>query len=311
MSEQTINESAAPVAEGQVNGETSSDNQELEANESEEGSEATSESKNAKEAAAIEKKLKKLQLKIDGKVEDLEFDPNDDEFLTKQFQMAKVSQKRMQEKAELERGVKEFIDQLRKNPRKVLADPTIGVDVKEFARAIIEEEIANSQKSPEQIEKEELQAKLKELMDEREREKEEFKRQEEERLEQQAYERYDIQMTQALEKSDLPKSPYVVKKMANALRVGLVNGLDLSPEDVLPYIREEIMNDIKDMFAVMPEEVIEQMVGKEKINALRKKRVAAAKQAPVTASAVKDTGVNEKKEGNEQKKISIKEFLGI
>src|SRR3990167_3492703 len=92
------------------------------------------------EVKEAEKKLRKLKLKIDGEEIEEEFDPEDNDYLTKQFQLAKVAQKRMGEYSALEKDVQEFFNLLKTNPKKVLTDPNIGLDLKEFAASIIEEE---------------------------------------------------------------------------------------------------------------------------------------------------------------------------
>src|ERR1700761_886672 len=141
-----------------------------------------------KEAARI----KKLKLKVDGKDYEETVNLDDDEYLTRNLQLAKAAQKRMGEYAALERDVKSFIEALKKDPAKVLADPTIGIDVKQFAAKVIEQQIENAKKSPAQLEKERLEAELKELKDQQKKQQEEFQQREFQRLQEQAYENYDI-----------------------------------------------------------------------------------------------------------------------
>jgi len=269
---------------------------------------------NAPKAAkvAAQKQLKKLKLKVDGQEEDLEYDPNDEEYMTKQFQLAKVAQKRMQEKSSIEKEVLKFIEDLRKNPKKALSDPAIGLDLKQLATQIIEEEIENSKKSPAQLEKEKLEEELRMIKEEREKEKEASKAAEFERIKEQAYEQYDQAMSAALEKSDLPKSPYVIKKMADYMLLGLQNGKDVKPEDVLPLVREEIQEDLKQMFAVMPDEVVEKLIGKEKLNSLRKRNIQKAKSvSPALKAGTKlaDTGKASAKDKEEAKTQTFKDFF--
>jgi len=263
-------------------------------------------------------KLKQLKLKIYGQEvsEDLPFEIDDDpkvvEYMTKQLQLAKASQRSMQEKSQLEKEVGAFIEELKKNPRKILSDPRVSVDLKKMAAEIIEEEIEQSRKSPEQIEKEKLESRLRELEEERKKEKEELKARELERHTEQQMLQYDQMMTKALEKSDLPKSPYIVKKMADYMLLGLNNDLNLTPDDVVPLVREELQNDLKEMFAVMPDEVIEAVVGKEVFNRVRKKNVAKAKVAPTPLKAqIKDTGIKGDEKPKAIEKKSMKDFFGI
>lgn len=270
----------------------------------------------AQAAAEQVKKLNALRLKVDGHEleEELPFEIPDDpeavEYMTRQLQMAKMGSKRAQEYAQLEKEIRNLIQEGTKNPRRLLKE--LNIDEKELARQIIEQEIENSQKSPEQLEKERIEAELKSLKEEREREKQDFERREFERLQEQAYEKYDSQMSAALDKSDLPKEPYVVKKIADYMLVALQQGYDVSPEDVLPLVRDEIKSDIQALIKVMPDEVLEQFLGKDVFNRFRKKNLAKAKEASTvtTAKAVKDTG-GKAPSKEPEKKISFKDFFGV
>jgi len=306
---------SAPAPQNLENSESSESSQQLNADGSPQAA--------APEAvqAAIKKKLNKLKLKVDGKEydEELPFEIDEDnsqarEYLTRQAQLAKASQKRMAEYGQLEKEVRSFIDELKKNPKKILSDPSIGVDIKKFAAQILEEEIENSRKSPEQLEKEKLENELRELKEQTKREKEEMSAKEFERLQEREYERYDQLMTNALEKTDLPKTPYTVKKIAEYMSMAVQNGLDVTPEDVIPLVREEMTNDLKEMFAVMPEDVIESIIGKDVVGKLRKKQLAKAKQAPPVPvkAAIKDVGQSSpKKPEAAPEKKTIRQMFGI
>lgn len=265
------------------------------------------------------KYLNKLKLKVDGQdiEEELPFelpeDPQVLEYMTKQLQMAKMAQKRAQSYSQLEKNVNGFIEELQKNPRKVLSDPRFGIDLKKIAAEMIEEEINNSKKSPEQLKAEQLEAELKALKEEKEKERKSSEEREFERLQQQEAERYDMLMSKALEKSDLPKSPYVVKKMADYMLLALQNGIDASPEEVLPLVREEVLADIKDMFSVMPEDVVEGIIGKETIKKIRKKQVEAAKKAAAQSpkTSVLETGKTKEDKGSTDSKKTFRDFFGV
>jgi hypothetical protein len=324
-----VNNAASNAAESIVNNESSQADTSKEASGSQDGSEETSEptteaevdadpTLTKKEKIEVKKKLKSLKLKVDGKEynEDLPFEIDDDaaviDYMTKQLQMSKMGQKRAKEKADLEHQVDQLINELRKNPRKVLSDPALGIDLKKFAASIIEEEIERSQKSPEQLEKEALQEELRALKEERERENQTNREKELTRLEQIEQERYDTSITKALSNSTLPKSPYVVKKMADYMILGLKNGVELTPEDVLPIVQEEIQNDIQQMFGVMPSDVVEAMIGKDHFKKIRQKNIEKAKSAPVQgAKAITETGKSSAPVQKEVKKQTFKEFFKV
>jgi hypothetical protein len=270
----------------------------------------------AKAAAKEAARLRSLRLKVDGREieEDLPFEIPDDpeavEYMKRQLQMARMGSKRAQEYAQLEKEIRELITEGTKNPRKLLKE--LNIDERELARQIIEQEIENSQKTPEQLEKERIEQELKSLKEEREREKQEFEQKEFERLQDQAYEKYDQQMTTALEKSNLPKEPYVVKKIADYMLVALQQGYDVSADDVIPLVKQELEKDIQTLINAMPDEALEQFLGKQRLANFRKKNLAKAKEAVAVSSAkaVKDTG-GKASVKEPEKKMSYKDFFGV
>jgi hypothetical protein len=275
------------------------------------GAQQAGQKKQAKPAKP-QSNVKKFKLKVDGQEFEEEFDLSDENKLREELQMAKVSRKRMQEFSELQKEVNTFLEALKSNPRKALSNPNIGVDVKELAARIIEEEIAESRKSPEQLEKERLQAELQQMKEQREREVSEAQAKEMERLKEQEYERIDIQIDQALSKTDLPKEPYVVKKIAEYMLLGYQLGKDVSPEDVLPIVREEILQDIKHLASVMPEDALEEIFG-DVIKKVRKSNVAKAKaKVAVGSNKAADIAKKLKQESAQPaKKKTFKEFFGV
>lgn len=283
----------------------------------------TTEAVGSQEAAPVAEPVKpskrKLTLKVDGQEEEVEYDPSDDEYIRKQFQLARASQNRMKETADLRNKMDQignYLEQARGDKTKLRAlIKELGADEKELAAMIIEEEIANSQKTPQQLEKEKLENELRQMKEERDREKTEWTKKEFERLQQQEYERYDILMSQALEKSDLPKSPYTVKKLSDYMLLGLEKGVELTPEELLPLVREEIQEDVRQMFSAMPEEVIEKLIGTDVLKKLRKKNIAKAREGAVppvpVKSSVKDVGAGKSAAKAPEAKKTIKQLFGV
>ena len=282
-----------------------------------EGEEAPTEKEIVKEI----KRLKKLTLKYNGKEyeEELPFEIDDNpeaiEYMTRQLQMAKMGQHKSQELSDIQTDIREFVEQLKTDPRKILSDPSIGLDLKQLAAEILEEEIENSQKSPEQLEHEALQRELQELKDTRNKEQEDFRSKEMERLQSQEYERYDTLMSQALDGSDLPKTPYVVKKMADYMIMAINNGHDVEPKDILPIVRDEILEDVRSMFSVMDAEQLNKIIGNDSYDKVRKHRLSKArgkKKSPATSKKAQDVGkVTQSTKKAETSKINFKEFFGV
>lgn len=272
------------------------------------------------------KTLKKLTLKIDGQEfeEELPFEiPNDPkaiEYMRRELQMGKMGQKRAQEKATIEKEVLNFVTELKAGgarARKALSDPAIGMDLKKLAVDVMEEEIENSKKSPEQLALEKAQEELKTLKEQREKELEDRKKQEHELMTQRYIEQYDNEITAALEGNRIPKSPQAVKKLADYMEVAINANKDVSFNDIIPIVREELIEDYQKHLDALPDDELENYIGKKTIDRIRRKNVAKAKQASQNPAIkapnkVANTGkVAETKEP--EKKIHMKDFfkLGI
>lgn len=267
-----------------------------------------------KEAARI----KKFKLKVDGEETEESYNLDDEDFLTKQFQMAKVSQKRMQESAALRKqvqGIEQYLASAKGDPKKLrVMIRDMGGDERALAATIIDEEIANSQKSPEQLATEKLQTELQSLKDANLKKEQEYQAKEFERLQAQEYERYDVQIGKTLESAGVPKQPYVIKKMADYMLTALQHGVALTPDEIMPLVKEEMANDIREMLAVAPDEFVENLVGKDVLTRMRKKGLAAAKtKAPMPVkSGIKDSGkLKEEAKDDSSKKVNFRNFFGV
>ena len=302
----SINESSS--SQSQESSSQSDESQQL-------GQEAAAEGQEKPLTPAEVKKYKKLQLKFNGKdiEEDLDFEVDDKqrEWMTKQRQKAMLADHKAREYAQLENEVGAFIQELRKNPKKALQNPAIGLDIKELAASILQEEIERSQKTPEQLRAEEAEQKLQDLMEERAREKKELEEKQMELLTEREYERYDTLISDAIESSDLPRSPYVVKKMLEYMIMAVENNIDVDPKNVVSIVRNEIHEDVSQMFGKMPIELIEQLVGKETIGKFGKKKAVAPKPPVPVKSGVRDVAQSTEPKKQVQKKQTVRDFFGV
>ena len=174
--------------------------------------------------------------------EKLPFEIDDDpaaiEYMTKQLQLAKMSQSKAQEAKALESEVVSFLQELKANPRKALANPMIGIDIKQLAAEILEEEFENSKKSPEQLEKEKLELELKAIKEEREREKKEAEDRAYQQTLERSYEKYENMLTSALESNpDLPSNPYIVDKMTKYMSIAVDAGYEPDMDIIVNIVR--------------------------------------------------------------------------
>lgn len=253
---------------------------------------------------------KKYKLKVDSREEDFEFDPSNDEEVIKHLQMSKASQNRMREASEIKKAAMDFIEQLRKDPRKVLSDPSIGVDVKKFAENILNEQIAEMEKTPEQREKEAAQAKLKEYEEKYKKLEEDNKTAKFERMQAEQEKQLTEDISAALDIGGIPKTPRTVARMAEMMMIALDQGIDLSARDIAPLVKNNTLSEFKEVVSALSDDQLEDFLGKEVLGRLRKKNVAKAK-APETANQVKSVGQLKPKEEKPAEKITIRKFFGV
>lgn len=276
------------------------------------------ETKKAPEASSLKEEIKNLKKKytlmVDGKSEDLELDLGNDEEVKKYLQKSRASDKRFQEAADVRKAAMDFIEQLRKNPRRVLSDPNIGIDVRKFAEEILNDEIKEMEKSPEQREKDKLMKELEDLKQKAKDNEEAAKTAERQRMESEQERILESDISSALDIGGLPKTPRTVKAMAEMMMIALENGIDLSAKDIAPIIKNTNLKEFKEIVDSLSDDQLEGFLGKEVIGRLRKKSVAKVKSAVQNVSNIKSTGLNPKQaadQKNSDKKISYRKFFGI
>lgn len=320
MSEQQATPAAAPQAEAAQTNTAEQIKQQTTAPEGE-VSEQLAQAEEAIESADLSKKEKqdlkrKLKLKVDGQEFEEEIDLADEGYLTKQLQLAKVAQRRMQETAEIRKDLQSFFELLKEDPDAALQE--IGLNPEEYAKSKIEKEIERRKKSPEQLRIEELEREIAKDRKIRETEAKTKRDAEVAALQEQFEVRLETDISDALaSNTDLPKSPYVVKRITDLMIDMLNRGKkDVSVKDVLPIVKKQFKKDFSEMFDQMPEDILENMVGRGNLDRLRKSRVKKARDSQKsveTAKSIKATGNDvdaKSKESNaSKKKVSMNEFF--
>lgn len=270
----------------------------------------------AKEEAKSNKK--KYQLKVNNKMKDIEIDWSNDDDVKKYLQKAEASDEKFQEAASLRKQVEQLVSELKKNPLAILRHPELGIDVKALAHQVMSEEIEDMKLSPQEKRIKELEDALKGKEDREKQLEEEKKTSEQARLEQQAAEDLDEQVTNALGKSNLPKSPYVLRRISDTMLAAMDMGFnDVKVDDIMPFVQEQINGEIQRLFDEAPEDtfekVMEGIVGKKHLDKYRKTKISKSKAKPTSAAQIKDTGASAKteKKAEEQKPMRFKDLYGV
>ena len=272
----------------------------------------TPEQKKKIEAAA----KKAYKLKVAGK--DVEVDEAE---LLKRAQMGYSADEKWQEAAKMRKQMDGFIQLLQRDPAKALEQ--MGYDVDKMAEERIQQRIAEMQKSPEQIEREKLQRELQDMKDRDKAREDEYRAKETQRIQDQYALELENDISSAFDSDSFsfPKTPYVVKRIADTMILAVQQGIatnnqrlmNITAKDVLPIVEQEIRQELNDMYQASPDEVFETLIGKDRLNKYRKGKIKKTAK-PASASQVKPTGATELKKTQEaqsstQKKVNAKDFF--
>jgi len=287
-----VSENIQEIEEPTLDSEVQDLVSEIEKKPEEEVFEEESEEAESAEEKAIQELKKKLMLKVDGEEIEEELDWNDDESLKRHIQKSKAFDKRAKEYATLRSQVEALITDLQNNPAEVLAK--LGHNVDEIAEKHLQSKIEEMKKTPEQLEREKMQTELEKLRKENEDKEKRIYEAKMEKMRNEYATEIENDIVSALEnpKSTLPESPYVVKRVAETMLLAMQNGYnDVKAADVLPLVEQQIRNELQQLFGKLPEDVLEQVIGKSNLDRMRKKRLKTHKTATETAKQItQETG---------------------
>jgi hypothetical protein len=236
------------------------------------------ESESAAPVASAQAALKKkFKIKVDQKEEDVEIDLNNEEELKRHIQMSRAAQKRMQEAATTRKQAEDFIKMLQTDPISVLTNPNLGVDFRRIAEDYLYKQIVEEQLTPEQKRLQEAERIIKEREEEVKRKREDSERSQMEQLQNHYAQDFDKKITEALKSSNLPKTPKTVRRMAELMHRNLSHGLELEPSQLVEFVRQDYLNEIKELFGNTEGDILMSLMGDDIANKLRKADLARIK----------------------------------
>jgi hypothetical protein len=255
--------------------------------------------------------IKEFQLKVNGKMVNKRIDLSDENALRNELQLSAAARNAMQESANLKKLYESEVNRLRQDPFSVLAE--MGLDPDQLAEMRIQQRIDQMKKSPEQVEREKIQAELQAAREEANKLKAERESEQFEKLKEQAAAQIETEIEQALDAhKTLPKSRHIVKRIADSMLWAMGNGFDdVSAEDVMPLVEKEWREEMGRLMDDSPEDVLEQLIGQRNIERLRAKRLNAMSASNAkTANSIKPTtGSVQKQEEQKREKIKQRDFF--
>ena len=283
--------------------------QETEAVEENSTQEAVEQTEEQKQEEVQKELIRQLKLKVDGKEEvmDLPFevDEKQAEWLANKIQPTRAAQKRFQEIAAESKRVNTALQRVQTDPADALK--TLGVDPQKFAQQYMEQILKEQDMTEEEKRIAAAERRVAELEAEKQQREAILKKEKEEAEYKAHLKESSAKIAKALESSDLPKSAATQRKMAEYMMMNAQNGLDLPMSSIVELVKEDYLNDIKEMFGSASGEQLIKIFGEDIASKIRKTDLERLKTAP-TAVAKPEELNKSSEQVEEDDYISPEEF---
>lgn len=261
--------------------------------------------------AKIAEAVRKWKLKVNG--EDREVDEAGMvEWAQKGMAAGKMAElKGKAEKAALywQQQAKDFVSLIKKDPFAVLSHPEVGVDAYQFAEDLLWNRLQDQKLTPDQRKNKEYEQKFKEYEQEKLTQKQAADKEKHESLKGEFRQKHEQDIITALEASDLPKSEYVVKRIAEYILELKRRGFSqVKAADVLPTVRADLRQTVTSLLSNLKGEQLFEFLGEEIPKNIREFDLARIKgngQAPTPPPARSN---NEQPSEGKRKFLSTEEF---
>lgn len=218
---------------------------------------------------SISEAIRKFRLKMAGKEEELDLtNPEHQEKVRRYAQKGESADRKFNEAALMRKQNEEFIRLLKTNPEAVLANPAIGLDVKEWAEKFLWQRLQEEKMSPEQRKALQMEKELEKYRQQeiQRKQEEQFRAFEEQKQQYRGKLEQDIIKT--LETSGLPKTPRTVARIAHYMLEAKRRGWgDVSPIDVVETVWKEYVDEHNQFYGALPLEKLKSILNPD----LRKK----------------------------------------
>lgn len=238
---------------------------------------ATTGSNSDASAAVTAEKVKEAERKFKLKFGKTEREVSEKEALML-AQKGWAADERFQEAAKAKKVAEQFFNSIKDDPDKI--DDLLkhlGKDPVEVYKKRLAKELQRKLMTPEQIELEELRDKVRRGEEESKKRQQEEHQKKVEELQAKYEQQYDVEMSQAISKSGLPKTPMTIRRCAEIQYRALEQGYDLPWDVVIESVKKQYQQDFQEMFGTAEADSLEKLfgeeVGKKFTTASLKKRV--------------------------------------
>lgn len=240
------------------------------------------------------------EVKVDGESIKVTLDE-----MMKGFQLGSAAHKKFQEAARAQKEARQLEEMLKTNPIEAAFKAGVSPQaMRELMEKYLYDQIKYEELSPEQRELEDLRR----FKAEQEQQRQAQKEQEQKAQQQKEIEYYQTQYVAsyeaALQKAGIPKSETAVSRIAQIQLDALENGWEMPVEMAVDQFASEQRSLVDKYIESLTEDQVEQVLGKDRLKAIRKKELAKLKN-PVSSN----TRVESNQQQQKTEKISASDFF--
>ena len=241
------------------------------------------------------------KVKVDGNEVEV-----DEQELLRGYAHNTAAEKKMQDAANSRKEAETVLKMFKENPKEAFR--ILGSDARAFAEQVINDELEEAMMSPEQKQLKDYKRELEKYQSSEKQAKEEYEKQEHDTAMAQYTEHIQSEIISSLGTAGLPNTDRTVGRMAHYMQAALAAGYEnVTPKDVIEYVRNDYISDFKSFMGGMTEDQIEMFLGADVM-----RKVAKATTKGGMPNTKVDKSVNQNKaerESTKKKPTSPREYF--
>jgi len=169
-----------------------------------------------------------------------------------------------------EKRVEEFLNILKTDPKKILMNKNLGLDVRQLAEEILVEHLQEEMLDPKDREINKYKKQLADMEEGEKNKRQKFESEQAQELREKYSENYSNEIVDALKIGNLPKTQHTVRRMAYYMQQAVKQGYDVKAKDVVDLVRNDYISEQKFLFSEMNEDVLADILGEENVKKIRR-----------------------------------------
>lgn len=222
---------------------------------------------------------------------EIEYDPSDTEATKAWVQKGMDAQQKWQEAAAIRNQSYKFMEALKANPREILENPALGIDLVKVAEEVLYDKLEEENMTPAERKLRDENRALKAAEKKRELEAQQAQI----ASQKEAQQRTHALIEETVEAAGLPVTGENIDRVYDYMKQAAEAGLsNVSPKDVIDHVKTDFISDRQNYVRNMPVDQLMEFLGKDVVDGLRKhnlevlKAKPKAKPTPVKSSKKKE-----------------------